>query len=222
MSITVIHLMRHGEVHNPQGVLYGRLPGYELSARGHSMAQMVAESLIDRGADIARVVASPLKRAQQSAHPTAEAFELPLLSDTRLIESSNHFEGQAVNANRLALAHPRNWRYFVRPFEPSWGEPYAQVASRMKAAVADVLPHVQGREALLVSHQMPIVAFTRFIQGKPLAHLPWNRQCSLASLTSFIFDDYTLVGVVYEEPAGILLEGATDMTPGSSAAAVKR
>lgn len=222
MTLTTIHVMRHGEVHNPNGLLYGRLPGFELTARGHAMAQMVAQSLVDREADIAQVVASPLKRAQQTAAPTAQAFDVPLGSDSRLIESANYFEGQAINANRWTLAHPRNWRYFVRPFEPSWGEPYAQVASRMSSAISTVLGQVQGREALVVSHQMPIVALTRFIEGKPLAHLPMNRRCSLASLTSLTFDGFTLVDISYEEPAAELLVGAADMTPGTSRAALKR
>ena len=43
--VTVVHLMRHGEVHNPEGVLYGRLPGYQLSALGRSMAETVARFL---------------------------------------------------------------------------------------------------------------------------------------------------------------------------------
>ncbi len=169
MTTTVIHVMRHGEVHNPDGLLYGRLPGYELTRRGHLMAQTVAEYLVDSGADIAEVVASPLKRAQQTAFPSAQAYDLPLKADTRLIESFNHFEGLAINDNRWQLAHPRNWRYFTRPLQPSWGEPYAEVATRMRDAVAATLKRVQDREALLVSHQMPIVALTRWLEGKPLA-----------------------------------------------------
>ena len=35
---TVVHLLRHGEVHNPEKVLYGRLPGYRLSETGEAMA----------------------------------------------------------------------------------------------------------------------------------------------------------------------------------------
>src|SRR5699024_3531401 len=42
---TLVHLMRHGEVHNPDSILYGRLPGYNLSELGHQMAQMVADDL---------------------------------------------------------------------------------------------------------------------------------------------------------------------------------
>ena len=43
MTRTVVHLLRHGEVHNPEGVLYGRLPGYRLAERGERMAERVAD-----------------------------------------------------------------------------------------------------------------------------------------------------------------------------------
>lgn len=222
MKHTKIHLMRHGEVHNPSGVLYGRLPGFELTAQGHTMAQMVRDAFVEREADVTHVIASPLKRAQQSAQPTAQAFGLPLGSDTRLIESTNAFEGVAVNANRLALAHPHNWRYFINPLRPSWGEAYRDVVQRMSAAVSAALHMAQGHEALLVSHQMPIVALTRHLQGLPLAHLPMNRHVALASVTTLVFDNFTLVDMGYEEPAAELVAQASDMTPGLSAAALKR
>ena len=45
MVATTVHLLRHGEVHNPDGLLYGRLPGYRLSERGHAMARAVADAL---------------------------------------------------------------------------------------------------------------------------------------------------------------------------------
>ena len=59
---TVVHLLRHGEVHNPEGVLYGRIPDYHLSNLGQEMAQRIAEVTADR--DITYVVSSPLERAQ--------------------------------------------------------------------------------------------------------------------------------------------------------------
>ena len=45
--ITKVHVLRHGEVHNPEGILYGRLPGYRLSDRGQAQAQAVADTLAD-------------------------------------------------------------------------------------------------------------------------------------------------------------------------------
>ncbi|MDU0938323.1 MAG: histidine phosphatase family protein, partial [Dermabacter sp.] len=70
MTETIVHLVRHGEVHNPGKILYGRLPGYRLSERGEQMARLTGAALAER--DIAKVVASPLLRAQQTAKPIAE------------------------------------------------------------------------------------------------------------------------------------------------------
>ena len=222
MSFTTIHLMRHGEVDNPDGVLYGRLPGFGLTTLGKEMAQTVAEFLVAEGADITHVIASPLLRAQQTAAPTAKAYGLRVEADPRLIEAGSEFEGRQINKNRWALAHPRNWHLYTRPNEPSWGEPYKVIARRMSSAVASAVEEARGHEALLVSHQMPVVMMQRFLDGKPLSHNPLNRQCSLASLTSLTFDGDVLVGWNYEEPALALLEAAQDMTPGASKAAVRR
>ena len=222
MDITTIHVMRHGEVDNPRGLLYGRLPGFGLTPLGHDMARTVAEHLLAEGRDITTVIASPLKRAQQSAAPTAHAFGVPLECDPRLIEAGNAFEGVPVNANRWALASPRYWPLYRNPLRPSWGESYASVASRMCAAVSRALPQALGHEALLVSHQMPITTLQRFTAGKPLFHSPLSRECSLASLTSLVFEGHTLVGVTYCEPAAHLLHAAADMTPGTSRAALRR
>lgn len=218
---TVIHLMRHGEVDNPAGVLYGRLPGYHLTALGHEMARTVAQALIDGGHDIAGVVTSPLERAIESGAPTAQAFEVPATTDERLIEAGNHFEGVPVNRNRWVLARPEHWRYYVNPLRPSWGEPFADQVARMVAAVRDARAAFEGREALLVSHQSPIWETRRFLEGKPLWHDPRKRECSLASLTTLVFTGTTLTSLAYWEPAGELLHRAEDMVPGTSVAAAK-
>ena len=221
MARTTIHLMRHGEVHNPEGVLYGRLPGYHLSALGREMAAQVADVLSASGHDVVGVVTSPLERAVETGAPTAAAFGLEADTDDRLIEAGNRFEGVPVNRNRWLLAHPRYWAYYLNPLRPSWGEPYADLVVRVSAAVRDARARFAGHEALLVSHQLPIWATRLWLEGRPLAHDPRRRQCSLASLTSLTFDDATLVGLSYWEPAGDLLRRAEDMVPGTSSAAEK-
>ncbi len=219
---TTIHVMRHGEVDNPTGVLYGRLPGFRLTPLGKQMADEVANALVAQNRDITYVVASPLLRAQQSAAPTARLYNLEVDEDPRLIEAGNSFEGEAINANRWMLAHPRNWVRYRNFFRPSWGEPYAQQARRMSAAVSSALDHARGHEALVVSHQLPIWCLRSFIEGRPYAHLPAMRECALASLTSLTFSGNTLVGLSYWEPASDLLTQAHDMTPGTSQAALSR
>ena len=222
MDRTIIHVMRHGEVDNPNGVLYGRLPGFGLTELGHQMAARAADYLQESGADIARVISSPLLRAQLTAAPTAAAYGLSIATDPRLIESDNVFEGLPVNSNRAMLANPKYFKYYCNPLRPSWGGPYRDVASRMRAALSSALREARGREALVVSHQNPIVTLTRFVDGLPLAHSPKSRHCSLASITSFIFSGSTLVGTSYAEPAADLVALARDMTPGDSAADLRR
>lgn len=215
---TTIHLMRHGEVHNPQRVLYGRLPGYGLSHLGFQMTATSALALADRKTDLALITASPLLRAQQSAGPAARLFNLPVTADSRLVEAGNSFQGATAAEIRATALNPVEWRRFANPLRPSWGEPYTQIVERMRSVVADTLEVAMGREALLVSHQLPIWALRSWLEGWPLAHLPFQRECSLASLTSLVFDDYTLVGLYYWEPAAHLLEQAADLVPGKSEA----
>jgi len=195
---TVVHLLRHGKVHNPGNILYGRLPGYRLAASGRAMAQGVADHL--RGADIGYLAASSLQRAQETARPLAELTGLPIVTDDRIIEAANDFEGTAVGLT--TLGRPATWVRLRDPLRPSWGEPYLQIAHRMLAAVYTAVQAADGREAVLVSHQLPIVSVRRYLEGRRLWHDPRRRQCSVASLTSLTFVDRVFAGVAYTEPVG--------------------
>lgn len=198
-SRTTVHVMRHGEVYNPDGILYGRLDGYHLSERGHAQAEKVAEYLADR--DIVLVVASPLQRAQETATPIAKRLDLPIETDEDLIESLNIFEGQRVSPGDGALRDPRNWRHLWNPLRPSWGEPYREIAARMRRAIDRAREGAHGHEAVVVSHQLPVEILRRSLTGKRFAHDPRKRQCGLASLNSFVYDGDTLVDWYYREPA---------------------
>lgn len=197
---TIVHVLRHGEVHNPNGILYGRLPGFSLSVTGRSQAGAVARALADH--DIAMVIASPLQRAQETAEPIAAQHQLIVRTDENLIEAGNTFEGLRVSVGDGALRKPRHWWKLRDPFTPSWGEPYLQIAHRMLAAVNKARVEAAGREVVLVSHQLPVWTLRRFLQGQRLWHDPRVRQCSLASLTSLVYQGDTLVDIVYSEPAG--------------------
>jgi broad specificity phosphatase PhoE len=197
---TIVHLLRHGEVHNPEGVLYGRMPGFRLSERGRQQAQTVADALAEHR--LVHVVASPLERAQETAAPIAAKHELDIATDERLIEAANQFEGQRVSVGDGALRSPRHWSKLRNPALPSWGEPYVEIAHRMLGAVHRARAAAEGHEALCVSHQLPIWTLRRFLEGRRLWHDPRRRQCSLASLTSLVFNGPELVDIVYSEPVG--------------------
>jgi broad specificity phosphatase PhoE len=200
---TTVHLLRHGEVENPEKILYGRLPGYQLSALGRKMAERVAEHLSTR--DVTAVISSPLERARQTATPLAAQLSLGIGTDDRLIEADNFFEGKTFGVGDGSLRHPRIWWHLRNPFRPSWGEPYRELADRMLAAAASARDSAQGHEAVLISHQLPIWIARLSAEGRRLWHDPRHRECSLASVTSLHYEGEELVSVSYSEPASDLL-----------------
>ncbi|HVS68826.1 MAG TPA: histidine phosphatase family protein [Mycobacteriales bacterium] len=200
MTQTIVHLVRHGEVDNPTGVLYGRLPGFLLSAAGEQMAKTAAASLAGRNVTVVR--SSPLERAVQTAAPIAAEFGVAPTTDDRLLESENFFEGKTFGVGDGSLKRPSVWIRLWNPFRPSWGEPYVQIAKRVAAAVVDARDSAEGHEAVLVSHQLPIEICRRYLEGTTLWHRPDRRRCALASVTSVVYEDDRIVRIDYSEPAG--------------------
>jgi broad specificity phosphatase PhoE len=200
---TTAHLLRHGEVHNPGKILYGRLPDFHLSELGRQMAKADAEALANR--DVTYVVSSPLERAQETAEPVAAQFGLAIATDIRLIEAANFFEGKNVSLGDGSFRNPRNWWVLRDPVTPSWGEAYLIIAQRMFSAVHAARVAAEGHEAVCVSHQLPIWTLRRYVERKRLWHDPRRRECGLASLTSITFENARVVGIEYREPAAHLV-----------------
>jgi len=220
MSVATVHLVRHGEVHNPGGVLYGRLPHFGLSEKGHAMAALVAQHFADRaerGHRAVRLVASPLQRAQETAGPISEALGLEVITEDRVIEAWSRFQGLDRIAERLRS--PRHWPQLRNPLRPSWGEPYADQVTRMAGAAKDhrdaaLAEAGDGAEVIIVSHQLPIWVTRVASEGRSLALNAFRRECTLASVTSLSFADGELTGVGYAEPAASLLPGTVNI-PGA-------
>jgi broad specificity phosphatase PhoE len=199
MTATTIHLLRHGEVYNPEKVLYGRLPGFRLSAAGEEMARVAASWFVGR--DVTGLYTSPLERARQTAEPLEAMFDTAAIAEPRVIESANVFEGSHVGVGDGVLSQPSTYKYLLNPFRPSWGEPYAQVADRVLAAVEDARAANAGHEAVIVTHQLPVVCARRRAEGVHLWHHPGHRRCALASVSSIGFDGDRIVRIGYVEPA---------------------
>ncbi len=201
---STVHVLRHGEVHNPESILYGRQPGWRLSERGLAMAQAVADW--SKELSLGAIHASPLERAQQTAAPIAKLHNLEIRSDDRLIEAANIFEGKPFGVGDGVLRQPSAWRHLWNPWRPSWGEPYKEQIARMRAAIEHARLSAGGKDALVVSHQLPIWILRSSVEGRPMLHDPRKRQCSLASVTSLHFDaSGKVVGLTYSEPAKHLL-----------------
>lgn len=201
---STVHVIRHGEVENPLKILYGRQPGWSLSERGQAMAGTLGEwsEAIKLGA----LHVSPLQRAQETAAPIAAAHNISITTDERLIEAANIFEGKPFGIGDGVLKHPSAWRHLYNPWKPSWGEPYHEQIARMLAAIFDAKKAAAGKDAICVSHQLPIWILRSAVENRRLLHDPRKRECSLASVTSVHFDDEGLIsGLSYSEPAKHLL-----------------
>lgn len=201
----IVHVMRHGQVHNPDGVLYGRIPGFGLSELGHQMAARMGQYWADK--PLTHLRCSPLQRAQETISPTAQRFpELEITDDERVIEAENVFEGMVFGRDNKALRDPRMLRHVLNPLKPSWGEPYVEVAARMRAAIVEAAEAAgEGGQALVVAHQLPIEIARRDATGQRLAHDPRARRCTLCSVTSFTVRDGRITRVDYAEPVADLL-----------------
>jgi broad specificity phosphatase PhoE len=179
-----IHVIRQGEVTNPDGIIYGRLPHFSLSEAGHAMAERTAVALHTAGIPITRIVSSPLLRTRQSAAPLAKLYQIPVSLDERLIEAGNRFEGRRMTVPAI-LTTPRDWPLLANPFTPSWGEPYTDILTRMLEALHDMWDTTPAGDIAVLTHQLPIWTMHRHAAGQPLAHNPYTRRCALSSVTSF-------------------------------------
>ena len=201
---TTVHVARHGEVENPEKILYGRQPGWRLSNRGQQMAETLGEW--SKSINLGALHVSPLQRAQETAAPIARAHGIEITTDERLIEAANVFEGKSFELGSGVLKHPSSWRHLYNPWKPSWGETYEEHINRMLAEIFAARKAANGKDAIVVSHQLPIWILRSAIEGRSLLHDPRKRICTLASVTSVHFDDEGVIsGLSYSEPAGHLL-----------------
>ncbi len=203
MPATRIHLVRHGEVHNPSGVLYGRLPHFHLSERGHEMAALAAKTLKDSGVKVGAIYTSPLVRTQESASHIEKLFGVDAKTDERLIEPRNVFEGRKLSTRTLAT-RPHLFYHLRNPYSPSWGESYRSILARMVEAISELAAKTDGGDLVIVTHQLPIWVTHRHVAGETLAHNPQKRRCALSSITTFELSNDGLVEAGYLDPASSL------------------
>ncbi len=164
-----LHLVRHGEVHNPENLVYADLPGFGLSEHGRRQAAAAAAWL--RRMPVVAVVSSPLQRAVETAIPIAAAHGLEPLPDDDLVEwlLARRWAGKRWSdlpellpgELEAYLAHPADL-----PFSP---EPLA-IAGRRVAAAATRAWEQRGPSGhvVVVGHQDPIEAGRRTLTGRGL------------------------------------------------------
>jgi len=158
--LTRIHFVRHGMVHNPQGIFYGRLPGYSLSAEGWRQAEAGAQSLADRS--IVAIYSSPMLRARQTARAIASRHP------GRRVRTSQNLNEVYVPIQGLPLAEgiARGWDLYTGNRPPY--ESIEDIFRRMLRFTQQMRQRHFGQEIVAVTHGDPIGFLMLWAQGRPV------------------------------------------------------
>ena len=215
MQATTIHFVRHGEVHNPDHILYERLPGFHLSDRGRRMAEATARYLAanPQTNTAAAIYSSPLDRTRETAQAILTALNeirmarneepLELVTDQRIIEAGNNFRGTRIGHGEGALWRNGNWKLVTNLWKPSWGESYRQIAARVGAFAQEKVREHAGQQIIVVSHESPIWSYRHLLETGHPEHNMLLRHTALASVTSITYDSQTgnVMSITYVDPA---------------------
>lgn len=140
---TRIHLIRHGYVHNPTKILYGRLPRFRLSPEGLRQAQAAANYCATRS--ITRIYTSPMLRARQTAAIVAQPHSLKISQSSLLNEILTSYEGRP-----LADLEQIDWEFYAN-VQPPYETP-DDIVQRVRAFFAYTRKHHNSQEIIGVTH----------------------------------------------------------------------
>lgn len=179
-----VFFVRHGEVENPDRVVYADMPGFGLSQRGRAEAGAAAEFLA--GVSVTAIYASPLERAQETAGIVAAACEVPVRTRDDLTEWLLARRWKGVTWEDLPAAFPGELEaYLEHPTDlPFAEESIPDLGGRVAAAAIQLAAAHPGERIVLVSHQDPIQAGRLVLRGLPLTDLHLNRpgHCDVLTL----------------------------------------
>lgn len=169
MTAIVIGL-RHGEVHNPDHVIYAGLPGFGLSERGREQARAMAEDLAQL--DVVAVYASPLDRAVETAGFVAASTGAEVVTDDRLQEWKHWYQWAGLTWEQLQERAADAWEaYTTDPGSVTSGESLAELGDRMQSWLRDALERHDRGVVVVVSHLEPLRAILMRLLDRPAADL---------------------------------------------------
>jgi broad specificity phosphatase PhoE len=187
---TKVIFVRHGNVHNPRNLIYGRLPRMRLSERGREDVDRTGRHLADRS--VSMIYSSPLLRARQSAAILAAYCRAPVRTTAWLAEVRTSWEGE----DNKVVSAIRGFSYYD-PLKAEGDETIHDVFHRMNRALRLVLRRHPGQTSVCVSHGDPIKILRVGYSGKPLTpnhvRAPDPGQ---ASLVTFDFWDPNALPVI--------------------------
>lgn len=160
---TTVYLVRHGDVHNPEGIFYERIAGFRLSDLGRQQAKLLGDFL--SGKRLSAIYASPLERTQETAsYIVSHHPHLSVIRDERLIEVASSKRGQ--KQKDLAL---ERWNFYKPEYTKLGGEKLSDIWRRMNGFFRETVRKHQGQTIVAVSHGDPIMISSVKHMGKRLS-----------------------------------------------------
>lgn len=179
--MTIIHVVRHGDVHNPTKVFYGRIPRYRLSDLGQEQAAAAGRYLADR--PLAAVVASPQLRARQTAAAIAASHDLPVKRSRLINEIHSPHQGRPI-----AELDAEGWVLY-EDLPPGYETP-TEVLARVLRLIARLRQQYPAQEVAIVSHGDIVLAVRFWVEGITFTDDSKNRvrlYPATASITTLTF-----------------------------------
>lgn len=181
-SKTTIYLIRHAEAYNSEHIIYGNLPGFDLSKVGYFQAQKLKEYFKDK--KIAHIFSSTLLRARKTARIISDG-KIPISFSKKIVEADyKGWEGLPAkerDINELRV-------YAEKPSELKIGETVYDIEKRMIEAIEKWVKQYQGKNIIVVSHGDPVTITKLHYEGKSFDLL--NKvETKNASITSLTFND---------------------------------
>ena len=198
---TRVLLMRHADVENPQGVIYGHLPGFRLSELGRAQAAAVGRSLRDRG--IRRIVHSPLDRARETAEIVNAQLPspAPLIPESELREAEFGRYLQGVKRWQIPVRRPRFFVHKLRRGALAGDESIETLGRRVLDVVHRVAREHPDEVSLLVSHADPLQATWILLDKRPQTEREmYHRQVEKAAILDLEMQGDRVVSTRYIPP----------------------
>lgn len=160
--VTNIYLVRHGEVHNPKGILYGRLPRFKLSEKGKKQIEDTAEFLKDKS--VTAIYSSPMLRTRQSALIIQNKLNLPKINIERdLLEVKTSLQGQLFADLDLTTRD-----YYSPPLWREGDDTMLEIATRMEKTIRNMIDRHKHSSVVAVSHGDPIMILKAHLHNLPM------------------------------------------------------